>query len=99
MRRGFFRFVVVLIMLSVVGVAVMLLWNVIVVPVIGWGALTYLQSLGLLVLCRLLFGGWGSMKQRVKATVGRRADVDSMTREQKMEYIRSCMTTKSDVRE
>lgn len=44
------------------GLAVMLLWNAILPIVTGVGELSFIQALGLLVLCRLLFrgfGGWG----------------------------------------
>lgn len=40
---------------------VMLLWNWLIPSVIGWSALTYLQSAGILLLCKLLFGGFGKM--------------------------------------
>jgi hypothetical protein len=44
--------------LAAVGVVVMLLWNAIVPAVFtSVPAINYLQALGLLVLCRLLFGG------------------------------------------
>lgn len=42
------------------GWIVMLLWNAILPAVLGVKALTFWQGLGLLVLCRLLFGGLGS---------------------------------------
>ncbi|MDR1882493.1 MAG: hypothetical protein LBR26_06885 [Prevotella sp.] len=38
---------------------VMLLWNALVPPVIGWAAINYWQAAGLMVLCRLLLGGFG----------------------------------------
>jgi len=37
---------------------VMTLWNWIIPPVVGWRAITYWQALGLLVLSRILFGGF-----------------------------------------
>lgn len=39
----------------------MLLWNAIITPVMAVGAISYWQALGLLVLCRVLFGQgpWG----------------------------------------
>jgi hypothetical protein len=40
------------------GGVVMLLWNAILVPVLHVGALTFWQGLGLLVLSRILFGGF-----------------------------------------
>lgn len=40
------------------GWAVMLLWNAILPDVAGLKTLTYWQAVGLLVLSRILFGGW-----------------------------------------
>lgn len=40
------------------GWAVMLLWNAILPDVTGVKALTYWQAMGLLILSRILFGGW-----------------------------------------
>jgi hypothetical protein len=40
------------------GAVVMWLWNAIIPEVTGWKSLTYSQALGLLVLCRILFGGF-----------------------------------------
>ena len=41
------------------GEIVMLLWNRILPPLFGWRTVTFWQALGLLALCRILFGGWG----------------------------------------
>jgi hypothetical protein len=41
------------------GEMVMLLWNWLLPPLFGWRTLTFWQALGLLALCRILFGGWG----------------------------------------
>ena len=41
------------------GEIVMLLWNWLLPPLFGWRTLTFWQALGLLALCRILFGGWG----------------------------------------
>src|SRR6516165_1325047 len=41
------------------GEIVMLLWNWLLPPLFGWRALTFWQALGLLVLCRVRFGGLG----------------------------------------
>lgn len=43
---------------SVVSFAVMTLWNGLVPPVFGWHEITIAQALGLLVLSRILFGGF-----------------------------------------
>jgi hypothetical protein len=41
------------------GWIVELLWNALLPPLFGWRAVTFWQALGLLVLCRILFGGLG----------------------------------------
>lgn len=41
------------------GFIVAWLWNALLPPLFGWPALTFWQALGLLVLCRILFGGLG----------------------------------------
>jgi hypothetical protein len=38
---------------------VMHLWNWLVPTLFGWHPITFWQALGLLVLCRILFGSWG----------------------------------------
>ena len=43
--------------------AVMLLWNALIPAIVGWGVINYWQALGLLVLCRLLLGGFGNMNK------------------------------------
>jgi|SRR5437764_6910160 len=42
------------------GQVVHLLWNWLLPPLFGWRAITFWQALGLLALCRILFGGFGS---------------------------------------
>lgn len=41
------------------GEVVMHLWNWLLPPLFGWRTLTFWQALGLLALCRILFGGLG----------------------------------------
>ena len=41
------------------GEIVMHLWNWLLPPLLGWRELTFWQALGMLVLCRILFGGFG----------------------------------------
>jgi hypothetical protein len=41
------------------GGVVMLLWNWLLPPLFGWPTITLLQGFGLLILCRILFGGFG----------------------------------------
>ena len=46
--------------LALLGAIVKLLWNALLPPLFGWPAITIWQGLALLVLCRMLFGGFGS---------------------------------------
>jgi hypothetical protein len=41
------------------GEAVLHLWNWLLPALFGWRMITFLQALGLLALCRILFGGLG----------------------------------------
>ena len=49
----------VLLFIAVGGILVRQLWNVLLPPLFGLPAVTFWQALGLLVLCRILFGGFG----------------------------------------
>ena len=50
--------VIALIALTVFSFAVMNLWNWILPSVVGWHPITFWQALGLLVLSKILFGGF-----------------------------------------
>jgi len=41
------------------GEIVRLLWNWLLPPMFGWREITFWQGLGILALCRILFGGFG----------------------------------------
>jgi len=41
------------------GTIVRQLWNWLLPPLFGWRQITFWQALGLLALCRILFGGFG----------------------------------------
>src|SRR5258708_38007870 len=41
------------------GELVMRLWNWLLPSLFGWRAITFWQALGILALCRILFGGFG----------------------------------------
>jgi hypothetical protein len=67
------------------GMVVRLLWNWLLPPMFGWPTVTFWQALGLLALCRILFGGlaahgrgprWGSWR-------GMRGRWDHMTPEER----------------
>ena len=48
-----------LLFIAIGGEIVMLLWNWLLPPLFGWRQITFWQALGLLALCRILFGGFG----------------------------------------
>ena len=81
---------------------IMLLWNAIVPALIGWSAVTYWKAAGLLLLCRLLFGGFGKMgfwhpmmmghaKKHMGHIEEMREKMSGMSREERREYIRRRM--------
>jgi hypothetical protein len=48
-----------LVFCAIGGEIVRLLWNWLLPPLFGWREVTFWQALGLLALCRILFGGFG----------------------------------------
>jgi hypothetical protein len=55
--------VITVILIAIVGVAVfgfvvMALWNRLIPPIFGWHSITFWQAVGLLVLSKILFGGF-----------------------------------------
>jgi uncharacterized membrane protein len=59
------------------GQIVKALWNSLLPPLFGWHTVTFWQALGLLVLCRVLFGGWsshGGGRSRMRERMRRRMD-------------------------
>ena len=54
------------------GGVVMWLWNWLTPALFGWHTITFGQALGLLVLCRILFGGFGMHGRRGRRWRGRR---------------------------
>jgi len=45
--------------IAIFGEVVMHLWNWLAPALFGWHQITFWQALGLLILCRILFGGFG----------------------------------------
>ncbi len=45
--------------IAIGGVVVQQLWNWLLPQIFGWRLISFWQALGLLVLCRILFGGFG----------------------------------------
>jgi hypothetical protein len=48
-----------LLFIAIGGEVVLQLWNWLVPPIFGWSRITFWQALGILALCRILFGGFG----------------------------------------
>jgi len=62
MRRKWIFFVAppaVVLLVVIFGEVVMHLWNWLTPALFGWHTISFWQALGLLVLCRMLFGGFG----------------------------------------
>jgi hypothetical protein len=57
--RGLLIALAILAFIAIGGEVVLHLWNWLLPPLIGWRTITFWQALGLLVLCRILFGGFG----------------------------------------
>jgi hypothetical protein len=49
-----------LLFIAVGGEVVLHLWNWLLPPLFAWRQITFWQAVGLLALCRILFGGFGS---------------------------------------
>ena len=63
--------------IAIGGEVVRLLWNWLAPALFGWGTITFWQAVGLLALCRILFGGsgWhGSARSNVRRRVEERCD-------------------------
>jgi hypothetical protein len=57
------------------GELVLHLWNWLLPPLFGWRQITFWQALGILVLCRILFGGLGSHRSgRSRRRMGERCE-------------------------
>jgi hypothetical protein len=63
--------------MAIGGEIVLKLWNWLLPPLFGWHLITFWQALGLLVLCRILFGGLGghgagrsSIRRRMRERCG-----------------------------
>lgn len=69
------------------GTIVQLLWNWLLPTLFGWPQITFWQALGLLALCRVLFGGLG-LHGGPRSNVGRRmaARWASMTPEERERF-------------
>jgi len=67
--------------IAIGGEIVLHLWNWLLPPLFGWRQITFWQALGLLALCRILFGGWGAhgsprsnIRRRIDERIRQRVD-------------------------
>jgi hypothetical protein len=58
--------------LAVFGLVIMGLWNGILPGLFGWRTIGFWQAIGLFILCRLLFGGFGGGGRRRRHHMARR---------------------------
>lgn len=57
--------------IAIGGEVVRLLWNWLAPALFGWGRITFWQAIGLLALCRILFGGFG-LRGSPRSRIGQR---------------------------
>jgi hypothetical protein len=60
-----------LLLIAIGGELVLQLWNWLLPPLFGWRQITFWQALGILALCRILFGGFGH-RGGVRSNIRRR---------------------------
>ena len=49
----------IVLLIAIGGYVVQQLWNWLLPPLFAWRQITFWQAIGMLALCRILFGGWG----------------------------------------
>jgi hypothetical protein len=73
--------------IGICGEVIMHLWNWLLPELFGWRPVTFWQALGLLVLCRMLFGGFGGHgndRHRYRRLAGERWE--QMTPEEREQF-------------
>jgi hypothetical protein len=80
-----------LLFIGIGGEIVLHLWNWLLPPLFGWRQITFWQALGLLALCRILFGGFGwhgsgrsNIRRRMEERMAERCE--SMTPEERERF-------------
>ena len=76
--------------MAICGEVVMHLWNCLAPMLFGWRQITFWQALGLLVLCRLLFGGFGHGSGHSGSRRTRNERWEKMTPEERERLRQSC---------
>lgn len=76
-----------LLFIAIGGEVVRQLWNWLLPPIFGWSQITFWQALGILALCRILFGGFGHHgfhRSRFRRRMGER--LEHMTPEERERF-------------
>jgi hypothetical protein len=78
-----------LVFVAIGGAIVRLLWNWLLPPIFGWRELTFWQAIGMLALCRILFGGLG-LHGTARSNIRRRMEerCERMTPEERERFRR-----------
>ncbi len=76
----------ILLFIAIGGEIVMLLWNWLLPPLFGWRMITFWQGLGILALCRILFGGFGRHGFQRSNFRRRMAERERMTPEERERF-------------
>ncbi|NDW17722.1 hypothetical protein D0T53_02175 [Dysgonomonas sp. 216] len=102
MKKSFRVFLHILAFVAIFAAAtavVMLLWNALIPSIIGWSAISYCQAAGLIILSKLLFGGfgrhgnfnhWGGRHNK-KQHREFKEKMKNMSRDERREFIRQRM--------
>jgi uncharacterized membrane protein len=70
-----------LLFIAIGGEIVLQLWNWLLPPIFGWREITFWQAVGMLALCRILFGGHGFCRSNSRRTPEERERFRQVMRE------------------
>lgn len=86
--RIFTVLLVALVFIAAGGQAVLQLWNWLLPPLFGWHAITFWQAVGILTLCRILFGNFFGGRSMWRSDYRRRMNErwQNMTPEQREKF-------------
>jgi len=102
-NKRFWGILIFIIVFAAAIAVVMLLWNALIPSIIGWGVINYWQAAGLMILSRLLLGGFGRFgrgggknsfrerKEEFRQWHILRDQMKGMSRDEKREYMRKHM--------
>jgi hypothetical protein len=83
--------------ITIGGEVVKALWNALLPEIFGWKQITFWQALGLLVLCRILFGNMGGRFSNRSRSRPRLAELwDRMTPEEREAFRRGIGSQRAD---